>query len=74
MENKEIIKHDCKLVFNAGIARHLLKMGCTICDLKPSKENPKDKTVFVFVKDEKFNEAMSEINGQIKAAKNTAVE
>lgn len=49
-------------------------MGCTICDLKPSKENPKDKTVFVFVKDEKFYAAMAEIDGQIKAAKNTAVE
>ena len=49
-------------------------MGCTICDLKPSKENPKDKTVFVFVKDEKFDAAMSEIDEQIKAAKNKAVE
>lgn len=65
---------DCKLIFNAGIARHLLKMGCTICDLKPSKENPKDKTVFVFVKDEKFDAAMSEIDEQIKAAKNKTAE
>lgn len=63
-----------KLIFSPGVARHLLKMGCTICDLKPSKENPKDKTVFVFVKDEKFDAAMSEIDEQIKAAKNKAVE
>lgn len=63
-----------KLIFSPGVARHLLKMGCTICDLKPSKENPKDKTIFVFVKDEKFDAAMAEIDGQIKAAKNTAVE
>lgn len=59
-----------KLIFNPGIARHLLKMGCTICDLKPSKENPKDKTVFVFVKDEKFDAALSEIDEQIKTVKN----
>lgn len=63
-----------KLIFSPGVARHLLKMGCTICDLKPSKENPKDKTVFVFVKDEKFDVAMSKIDEQIKEAKNKAVE
>ena len=25
-----------KLIFSAGVARHLLKMGCTMIDIKPS--------------------------------------
>lgn len=49
-------------------------MGCTICDIKPSKENPKDKTVFVFVKDAKFDAAIAEIDQQIKETKKEAVE
>lgn len=46
-----------KLIFNPGIARHLLHMGCLIIDIKPSRENP-DASVFVFKKDETFNNAM----------------
>lgn len=63
-----------KLIFNPGCARRLLKMGCTICDIKPSKENPKDKAVFVFVKDAKFDAAIAEIDQQIKETKKEAVE
>jgi hypothetical protein len=36
-----------KLVFNPAIARHLLKLGFTIIDIKAHKEN-KSKSVFVF--------------------------
>ena len=41
----EDIKKNFKLVFNPGCARRLLRAGCTIADIKQSKENP-DKTIF----------------------------
>ena len=50
MENK---KKECKLVFNMGLSRALLRAGCTIVDLKASRENP-DKTIAVFKNDELF--------------------
>ena len=42
-----------KLVFNAGVVRKLLKAGCRIIDVKADRDN-KDKTVFVFERDEAF--------------------
>ncbi len=54
-----------KLIFSAGVARHLLKMGCTMVDIKPSREDSK-MSVFVFRKDEKFDAAMEEITNEIK--------
>lgn len=50
MEQKET-----KLVFKSNLARHLVKMGNEIVDIKPYKFN-KTRTVFVFKKDEKFLE------------------
>ncbi len=38
---------ETKLVFQAELARHLLKQGYRIVDIKPRKENPQS-TVFVF--------------------------
>lgn len=43
-----------KLVFSPQISRRLLKMGNQIIDIKADKNDQK-RTVFVFKKDEKFN-------------------
>lgn len=57
-----------KLVFNAGVVRKLLKAGCKIIDVKADRDN-KDKTVFVFERDEAFEKAFSDINEELKKAK-----
>lgn len=44
-----------KAIFSARTARKLLKMGNTIIDIKPNKEN-REKTVFIFRFDDKFKE------------------
>ena len=64
----EDIKKNFKLVFNPGCARRLLRVGCTISDIKQSKENP-DKTIFVFKVDEKFKSEFERINKEIAASK-----
>lgn len=61
----EDIKKNFKLVFNPRCARHLLRVGCTISDIKQSKENP-DKTIFVFKRDEIFEKAFAELNDSLK--------
>jgi hypothetical protein len=65
MENK---KKECKLVFNAGCARALLKAGCVICDIKQSRENA-DKTIFVFKNDELFQREFEKLNKEIAEAR-----
>ena len=57
-----------KLVFNAGVVRKLLKAGCRIIDVKADRDN-KDKTVFVFERDEAFEKAFTDINEELKKAK-----
>lgn len=57
-----------KLVFNAGVARKLLKAGCHIIDVKADRDN-KDKTVFVFERDDTFENAFAEINEELKKVK-----
>lgn len=57
-----------KLVFNAGVVRKLLKAGCRIIDVKADRDN-KDKTVFVFERDEAFEKAFLDINEELKKAK-----
>lgn len=57
-----------KLVFNAGVARKLLKAGCHIIDVKADRDN-KDKTVFVFDRDDAFENAFAEINEELKKVK-----
>lgn len=64
----EEIKKECKIVFNAGCARALLKAGCTIVDIKPSREL-RDKTIFVFKNDEKFQTEFERINKEIAVSK-----
>ena len=49
-----------KLVFSPMIARHLLKMGNQIIDIKGDKNDQK-RTVFVFKKDDKFNTDFSTV-------------
>ena len=61
MEN---IKKEFKLVFNAGVARKLLKMGVPIADIKSDRTNP-DKTVFVFKRTPEFENAFTQINKEL---------
>ncbi len=49
-----------KIVFLSSVARHLLKLGNTIVDIKPDKTN-KERTVFVFRNDEKFKHDLAEV-------------
>lgn len=44
-----------KAIFSARTARQLLRLGNTIIDIKPNREN-KEKTVFIFRFDDKFKE------------------
>ena len=68
MENNKNIEKSCKLVFNAGCARALLRAGCTICDIKQSRENP-DRSIFVFKNDDHFKAEFERINREIAASK-----
>ena len=65
MENN---KKEARLVFNPGCARALLRDGCTIIDIKQSRENA-DKSIFVFKNDERFQESFERINNEIAASK-----
>lgn len=65
MEN---IKKEFKLVFNAGVARRLVRMGINIADIKSDRTNP-DKTVFVFKRTPEFEEAFAQINKEIAETK-----
>ena len=69
MEN---MNKEYKLVFNAGVARKLLKMGVPIADIKADRVN-KDKTVFVFKRTVAFEEAFAQINDEINEAKKETV-
>lgn len=54
-----------KIIFNCGVARNLLKMGCYIADIKADRNNP-DKTLFIFEKTPEFEKAFMEINSALK--------
>ena len=64
----EEIKKEYKLVFNAGVARRLVRMGINIADIKSDRTNP-DKTVFVFKRTPEFEAAFTQINKEIAEAK-----
>ena len=70
---KANIKKECKLVFNQGVVRRLLRMGVTIHDIKPDKEN-NEKTVFVFKRTPEFEAAFEQINNEIATLKSAQVE
>lgn len=65
MEN---IKKEFKLVFNAGVARQMIRMGLVVADIKKDRDNP-DKTVFVFKRTPEFEEVFARINKEIAEAK-----
>lgn len=62
------MEKECKLVFNAGTARSLLRAGCVVVDIKQSKENA-DRTIFAFKNDEHFKAEFERISKEIAAAK-----
>lgn len=64
----ETIKKEYKLVFNAGVARRMLRMGLNIADIKSDRTNP-DKTVFVFKRTPEFEEIFAQINREIAETK-----
>lgn len=64
MENKEAIKKEYKLIFNAGVSRQLIRMGIPVADIKSDKNNP-DKTVFVFKRTPEFEAAFAQIQKEI---------
>ena len=73
MENNKKMEKTAKIIFNAGTARSLLRAGCTMCDIKQSRENA-DKTLFVFKVDDVYKTEFERINQEIAAAKNAAAE
>lgn len=54
-----------KIIFNAGVARNLLKMGCQIVDIKPDRSNA-DRSLFIFERTDEFEKAFAEINDALK--------
>lgn len=64
----EEIKKEYKLVFNAGVARRLIRMGVNVADIKSDRTNP-DKTVFVYKRTPEFEAAFAQINKEIAEAK-----
>ncbi len=64
----EEIKKEFKLVFNAGVARRLVRMGINIADIKADRANV-DKSVFVFKRTPEFEAAFTQINKEIAEAK-----
>lgn len=74
MEN--IIEKDTRksrLIFDAKIARRLLKEGFVVIDIKPNRENT-DKSIFVFENTEEFKSALTHIMDEIKSKKETESE
>lgn len=69
----ETIKNNFKIVFNAGCARRLLRIGIPIADIKADRTNP-DKTIFIFERTPEFEKAFAEMNDEIKAVKSDKTE
>ena len=57
-----------RLIFDAKIARKLLKQGFVVIDIKPNRENA-DKSIFVFENTEEFKKALEQLMDEIKAKK-----
>ena len=57
-----------RLIFDAKIARKLLKQGFVVIDIKPNRENT-DKSIFVFENTEEFQNALTQLMDEIKAKK-----
>ena len=59
-----------RLVFDAKIARKLLKQGFVVTDIKPNRENT-DKSIFIFENTDEFKSALTQVMDEIKAKKET---
>lgn len=57
-----------RLIFDAKIARKLLKQGFVVTDIKPNRENT-EKSIFIFENTEEFKQALETIMNEIKAKK-----
>ena len=68
MEIMEKDTRQSRLIFDAKIARKLLKMGFVVIDIKPNRENT-DKSIFVFENTEEFQNALTQLMDEIKAKK-----
>lgn len=68
MEINEKDTRKSRLIFDAKIARKLLKMGFVVIDIKPNRENT-DKSIFVFENTEEFKGALTQILDEIKEKK-----
>lgn len=72
MEIRERDTRKSRLIFDAKIARKLLKMGFVVIDIKPNRENT-DKSIFVFENTEEFKQALTEIIDEMVAKKTEPV-
>ena len=62
-----------RLIFDAKIARKLLKQGFVVIDIKPNRENV-EKSIFVFENTEEFQQALTQIMDTIKTKKEAEAE
>lgn len=62
-----------RLVFDAKMARKLLKQGFVVIDIKPNRENT-DKTIFVFENTDEFKIVLEKLMDELKAKKEVEVE
>jgi hypothetical protein len=65
MENREIDTRKSRLIFDARMARKLLKMGFVVIDIKPNRENT-DKSIFVFENTEEFKQALITVKEEMR--------
>lgn len=72
MNNKKDTRKS-RLVFDAKMARKLLKQGFVVIDIKPNRENT-DKTIFVFENTDEFKIALEKLMDELKAKKEVEVE
>ena len=73
MEINERDMRKSRLIFDARIARKLLKMGFVVIDIKPNRENT-DKSIFVFENTEEFKKSLTQILDEIKIQKESEYE
>lgn len=55
------MEKQCKIIFSHSIARKLIKAGCVLVDIKPSKTE-ENNSVFVFEVNDLFNIKMTEFS------------
>lgn len=73
MEMKEKDMRKSRLIFDARIARKLLKQGFVVIDIKPNRENV-EKSIFVFENTEEFQQALTQLMDVMKTKKEAEAE